>query len=85
MSAQYSYEDCQNCTKGYSNLISYSQGKPGTTSAPMFGTIVIPSYGGVAYEMPGYFGTGGSGYFTLQGAYPKFTNTCSNSVGKLCN
>ena len=84
--AQYSYEDCPNYQKGYSNLASYNQGQVGTTSAPMFGTIVVPSYGGVAYNIKGFNNaTNSGGYFKLENAYPKFPNVCSKYVSNLCN
>ena len=77
---------CANCNPGYGKLFAYNQGIPGTVSAPINMNMIVPSYGGFAYDLSGFNSQiTGSGYYNLNSAYPAYSSVCQRGYTKLCN
>lgn len=76
----------------YANLSSYNQNYYGRSAsgAPVMSqtrsneVVVVPSFGGVGYNLGPSKRPSCSGYQTIKGAYPNFPNACGLFSSNLC-
>ena len=80
----YNATNCSHCSASFNSLGTYTQGKPGTTSAPKLGPFLRSAYGGVGFSSQTKAYQNEGGYATLKQAYPQYLGgSCNSKNSKL--